>query len=600
MTTNSSPASAKPKNLAVLSNLFPFILPYKLFAIGAGLALIITAGITLALGQGVRLVIDRGFVERSLENLNQTSLIVMGLIVLLAIGTFTRFYLVTLLGERVSADIRKAVFNHVITLHPHYFETNRSGEIMSRLTTDTTLLQNIIGSSISLALRNALMLIGGVVMMVITNLKLSSIVLLGVPAILLPIILFGRRVRRLSRLSQDSLADVGSHAGEVIQHIKTVQSYTEESAERTSFSADVERAYDIAKRRVRQRSFLIMVVMILSFCSIAGMFWAGGVDFLNQTITAGELAAFAFYAIMVAGSVGTLSEVWGEVQRAAGATERLIELLSEKPLIADPDNPIETIQNLPASMSFNDVTFCYPSRPNDPALKNISLTIEEGKSLALVGPSGAGKSTLFELLLRFYDPQQGSILFGGQAGHSIKQFRLQDLRDQIAVVPQQPAMFTADVMYNIRYGNKDASDEAVVAAAKAAYAHEFIESLPDGYQSHLGEQGVRLSGGQKQRLAIARAILNDPRILLLDEATSALDSDSEQKVQLALDELMRNRTTVIIAHRLSTIKNVDRIAVLEHGELVATGKHDSLFEESSLYRRLYQLQFKQSEADKTD
>lgn len=588
---------ARTKKLSVLGKLLPFISPYKKQAIAAAFALIGTASITLSLGQGIRHLIDEGFVQRSLENINQTSVVVMGLILLLALGTFIRFYLVSWIGERVSADIRKAVFNHIIDLHPNYFETNRSGEIMSRLTTDTTLLQNIIGSSASLALRNALMLIGGIIMMLVTNLKLSSIVLLGVPVILLPIILFGRRVRKLSRLSQDSLADVGSHAGEIIQYIKTVQSYTQEPNERVAFGNDVERAFTIARRRIKQRALLIMVVLVLVFCSIAGMFWVGGVDFLNQTISAGELAAFAFYAIMVAMAVGTLSEVFGELQRAAGATERLVELLAEQSLIVDPATPLGNVDQLPAAMALQNLTFCYPSRPNSPALKRVTLPIEEGKSLALVGPSGAGKSTVFELLLRFYDPQAGAIELGGQ---DIRNFRLKDLRSQMALVPQQPALFTADVTYNIRYGKPEASDADVVAAAKAAFAHDFIEQLPDGYQSHLGEHGVRLSGGQRQRIAIARAILNDPRILLLDEATSALDSESEQKVQLALDKLMRNRTTVIIAHRLSTIKHADCIAVLDQGELVAMGKHDDLIETSDLYQRLYQLQFKPENRTETE
>lgn len=584
-----SSTPAKSKNLAVLTRLLPFIAPYKVYALGAAVALIVTAGVTLALGQGVRQLIDRGFVERSFENLNQTSLIVISLIFLLAVGTFTRFYLVSWIGERVSADIRKAVFNHLITLHPNYFETNRSGEIMSRLTTDTTLLQNIIGSSASMALRNALLLCGGVTMMLITNLKLSSIVLFGVPIVLLPIILFGRRVRRLSRQSQDSLADVGTRAGEIIQYIKTVQSYTQESSERRAFANEVERAFSIARRRVTQRALLIMVVMLLVFCSIAGMFWVGGQDYLSETISAGELAAFAFYAIIVASAVGTLSEVFGELQRAAGATERLIELLSEQSLIVDPEQALEGVDQLPATMALDNITFAYPSRPNKPALSDISLPIEEGKSLALVGPSGAGKSTVFELLLRFYDPQAGQVLF---ASHNIRRLRLRDLRAQIALVPQQPTLFTADVAFNIRYGNQDANDDEVIAAAKAAYAHEFIQHLPQGYQSHLGEQGVRLSGGQRQRIAIARAILNNPRILLLDEATSALDSESEQQVQMALDTLMRDRTTIIIAHRLSTIKNVDKIAVLEEGKLVAHGRHEELLQSSPLYQRLYELQFK--------
>ncbi len=581
--------SGKPKKLSSLKKLFPFILPYKRQALGAGTALVFTAAITLTLGQGVKQLIDQGFVAGSLANLNKITLVMIGLIVLMSAGTFVRFYLVSWIGERVTADIRKAVFDHIVALHPHYFETNRSGEIMSRLTTDTTLLQNIIGSTASMALRSALTTFGGMVMLVITNLKLSLIVIGGVPLVVLPIVLFGRRVRKLSRQSQDSVADVGSHAGETIQHIKTVQSYTREDTERQAFGADVERAFEIARRRITQRAFLMLTAILLAYASIAGMLWVGGSDVLQGSMTAGELGAFVFYAIIVAAGVGTLSEVFGELQRAAGATERLMELLAVQSHIVEPENPLGGITQLPATMALHNLTFHYPSRPDTAALQSINLHIDEGKSLALVGPSGAGKSTVFELLLRFYDPQSGEVLFGGE---DIRHFHLRDLRSEIALVPQQPALFTGDVAYNIRYGRLDASDEEVVAAAKAAYAHEFIDRLPQKYHSHLGEKGVRLSGGQRQRIAIARAILNNPRLLLLDEATSALDSESEQKVQLALEELMHNRTTVIIAHRLSTIQHADRIAVMDHGRVVETGTHDELLRSSPLYQRLYQLQFR--------
>ncbi|MFV8819658.1 ABC transporter transmembrane domain-containing protein [Haliea sp. E17] len=586
-------ASGKPRKLSSLKKLMPFILPYRRQATGAAAALVFTAAITLTLGQGVKALIDQGFVAGSMGNLNRITLVMIGLIILMSAGTFIRFYLVSWIGERVTADLRKAVFDHIVALHPDYFETNRSGEIMSRLTTDTTLLQNIIGSTASMALRSTLTTIGGLAMLVITNLKLSLIVITCVPLIVLPVILFGRRVRKLSRQSQDSVADVGSHAGETIQHIKTVQSYTREDAERQAFAADVERAFHIARRRIRQRALLMLTAILLVYASITGMLWVGGSDVLQGTMTAGELGAFVFYAIIVAAGVGTLSEVFGELQRAGGATERLMELLAVQSHIAEPAQPIADVASLPATMALQNLTFHYPSRPDTAALHAINLHIEEGKSLALVGPSGAGKSTVFELLLRFYDPQEGAILFGGR---DIRQFRLRDLRSAIALVPQQPALFTADVAYNIRYGRLDASDEEVIAAARAAYAHEFIERLPQQYQSHLGEKGVRLSGGQRQRIAIARAILNNPRLLLLDEATSALDSESEQKVQLALAELMHNRTTVIIAHRLSTIQHADRIAVLDHGRVVATGTHEELLQSSELYQRLYQLQFREVEA----
>ncbi len=584
--------SGKPRKLSALTKLIPFLAPYKRQALGAGAALVFTAAITLTLGQGVKMLIDEGFVAGSTGDLNRITVLMLGLIVLMSVGTFIRFYLVSWIGERVTADLRKAVFDHIVELHPDYFETNRSGEIMSRLTTDTTLLQNIIGSTASMALRSTLTTIGGMLMLVITNLKLSLFVLGGVPLVVLPVILFGRRVRKLSRQSQDSVADVGSHAGETIQHIKTVQSYTREDTERAAFGADVERAFAIARRRIRQRALLMLTAILLAYASITLMLWVGGSDVLRGSMSAGELGAFVFYAIIVAAGVGTLSEVFGELQRAGGATERLMELLAERSHIAQPDNPVEGIQALPATMALQGLTFNYPTRPDTPALQSVNLHIEEGRSLALVGPSGAGKSTVFELLLRFYDPQQGAVLFGG---HDIREFRLHDLRSQIALVPQQPALFTGDVAYNIRYGRIDASDEEVIAAAKAAYAHEFIERLPQQYASHLGEKGVRLSGGQRQRIAIARAILNNPRLLLLDEATSALDSESEQKVQLALEQLMHGRTTVIIAHRLSTIQHADRIAVLDHGQVVATGSHEELLRSSALYQRLYSLQFRETE-----
>lgn len=563
--------------------------PYRLQTAGAAVALVFTALVTLSLGQGVRYLIDQGFVAESHAALNRSVAVIIVLIALMAIGTFLRFYAVSWLGERVSADLRKAVFNHIVTLHPSYFETNRSGEITSRLTTDTTLLQNIIGSSASMALRSLLMLVGGTIMLLATNLKLSAIVMICVPVVLLPIIIFGRRVRHLARASQDSIAHVGSQAGEVIQHIKTVQSYTREDMERQSFSGDVERAFDVARRRIRQRAFLIAAVILLVFSAITGMLWVGGSDVLSGQMTGGELGAFVFYAVVVAMAVATISEVFGELQRAAGATERLMELLREESAIATPEQA--SAAPATASISFETVTFCYPSRPGIPALRGIDLQVAEGKSLALVGPSGAGKSTMFELLERFYDPDSGRICIGGI---DIRALSPADLRAQIALVPQQPALFTGDVKYNIRYGNPEASDEEVIAAAKAAFAHDFITALPEQYDAQLGEQGVRLSGGQRQRIAIARAILKNPRILLLDEATSALDSESERHVQLAIEQLMQDRTTLIIAHRLSTVQHADRIAVLENGRIVAIGSHSELLSDSPLYQRLHSLQFQDS------
>ncbi|MGV2988184.1 ABC transporter ATP-binding protein/permease [Vibrio sp. E150_011] len=579
----------KSKNLGILFELMAFVRPYKWKVVTALVALILTASLTLSVGHGIRLLIDEGFSQQSLQDLGSAITFILVVTVLISIGTFFRFYLVSSVGERVSADIRLAVFNHVITLHPSYFETNGSGDIMSRITTDTTLLQSIIGSSFSMAMRSALMCIGAIIMLFATNIKLTLIVLASVPFILIPILMYGRRVRALSRQSQDSMADVGSYAGEAIEHIKTVQSYSHEAQERDSFAKEVEKAYEIGRQRVKQRAILISGVIVIVFSAISGMLWVGGSDVINGTMSAGDLGAFVFYAIMVASSLATISEVLGELQRAAGATERLIEILQvESHIVAPPQQAIST-QGLSAEVQFDEVTFHYPSRPDQAATQHLSLTAQEGKVLALVGPSGAGKTTLFELLQRFYDPQSGKVTLGGV---DIRQFDPHELRKQMALVPQQPALFSNDVFHNIRYGNPQASDEQVIDAAKKAHAHEFIMKLPEGYQSFLGERGVRLSGGQRQRIAIARAILKDPNILLLDEATSALDSESEHHVQQALEELMRGRTTIIIAHRLSTIQHADNIAVLEHGKLIDVGDHTSLLKSCDLYQRLVELQFK--------
>lgn len=580
----------------MMAALWQFMRPYKKTLFGAAVALVFTAGVTLAIGQGVRLLVDKGLTGDSSAALGQAVLVLMVLAVLMAVGTYARHYLVSWMGERVVADLRKAVFDHIVTLHPSYFETNRSGEIMSRLTTDTTLLQHIIGTSFSMALRSGLMFVGALVLLLFTNLKLSLMVLVGVPLVLLPIVLYGRRVRKLSKASQDSIADVGSYAGEIIQHIKTVQSYTREQHEQQAFSAEVETAFDVAKQRVRQRSLLIAVVILLMFGAVSALLWVGGNDMIAGRMSSGDLAAFVFYAIMMGSAVATISEVYGELQRATGATERLVDLLNVKAEIpasstsADSERPAIEAE---AEVVFDGVAFSYPSRLDRPAIDGLDLTVAAGKSLALVGPSGAGKSTLLELLQRFYDPSGGRITLDGV---DIREMDTGTLRRQIAVVPQQPALFTADVWYNIRYGKPDATDAEVIAAAKAAHAHEFIEQLPDGYNSHLGEQGTRLSGGQKQRIAIARAILKDPKILLLDEATSALDAESEYHVQQALEALMKNRTTIIIAHRLATILHADSIAVLDRGQLVAQGTHGELIAASPLYKRLAELQFQDVEA----
>jgi ATP-binding cassette subfamily B protein len=580
-----------------LGSLLPvlgYLLPYKIRLAGASLALLFTAGATLAMGRGLQVLIDKGFGGGNSADLSAAITLLVMIAAAIAAGTFARFYLVSWLGERVSADLRMAVFNNIVRLHPGYFESNRSGEIMSRLTTDTTLLQTIIGSSFSMALRSLLTTSGALVMMVVTNLELSMFIAIGVPLVLLPILVFGRRVRRLSNKSQDSIASVGSYAGEVIQHIRVVQSYTRESYESKAFAGEVERAFAIARRRIWQRSLLICGAILMLFVGMAAMMWSGGQDVISGRMSGGELGAFIFYAIMVGAGVTTISEVWGELQRAAGAAERLLELVNTDSLILDPGElSLPSASGRPQLMLEN-ITFSYPTRPELAALQEFTLPIKAGHSLALVGPSGAGKSTVFELIQRFYDPQQGRVTLDGR---DIRELGLQQLREQLALVPQQPALFTGDVRYNIAYGRMDASEEDIIAAAQAAHAHEFITRLPEGYNSHLGEQGVRLSGGQRQRIALARAILNDPQILLLDEATSALDTESEYHVQQALEEMMKNRTTVIIAHRLSTILHADNIAVMDQGRLVAMGTHEELLESSELYARLARLQFREPDQD---
>lgn len=581
--------ASSTKKLGILFELGGFIRPYLGTIVAAAIALIFTAAVMLSVGQGVRMLIDEGFAQQSLEQLRQAIFFILIITLLIAAGTYARFYLVSWLGERVSADIRLAVFNHVITLHPSYFETHGSGDIMSRITTDTTLLQSIIGSSFSMALRSLLMFIGALLMLFATNIKLTMIVMIAVPFILVPILLYGRRVRALSRKSQDSMADVGSYAGEAIENIKTVQSYTREPEERAAFLAEVERSFGIGRRRVKQRATLIASVIVIVFGAITGMLWVGGSDVIAGNMSGGELGAFVFYAIMVASSLATISEVFGELQRAAGATERLIEILQvESHIVAPVDNP-QPVANLTAEIEFNHVSFHYPSRPNQAATDQLSLKVEAGKVLALVGPSGAGKTTLFELLQRFYDPQSGAITLGGT---DLRLLDPKELRQTMALVPQQPALFSSDVMHNIRYGKPDATDVEVIEAAQKAHAHDFILKLPEGYRSHLGERGVRLSGGQRQRIAIARAILKNPRILLLDEATSALDSESEHHVQKALEALMQGRTTLIIAHRLSTIQHADKIAVFDQGKLIDVGDHLTLMQSCGLYQRLVELQFK--------
>lgn len=575
------------KNISVLNEVLGFVRPYRARVLAATVALICTAMITLSMGQGLRMLVDQGFVQGG-QQLNQALMVVMGLAVLLAIGTYARFYLVSWIGERISADLRRAVFTHVIELHPGFFETNQSGEIQSRITTDTTLLQTVIGSSVSMALRNMLMFVGGLVWMFITNPKLTTIVLLSVPLVVMPIMIFGRRVRGLSRSSQDRVATVGGFVGEAIKNIKTLQAFNRQQCDRELFTEHVEAAFDVALKRIRYRAWLTTAVIILVFGAIASMLWVGGHDVISGRISAGELVAFVFYAVMVAGSVGAISEVYGDLQRAAGATERLVELLHSRNLIQPPSKPRSLPSDVTGKVEFRQVSFAYPSRPQSLAINSLNLSVAAGSSVALVGSSGAGKSTLVDLILRFYDVQQGTILFDGV---DIRQLDLTQLRSHIAIVPQQPVLFSGTIMDNIRYALPSASEEQVVAAAKAAYADEFIDQLPDKYDSFVGESGVRLSGGQRQRIAIARAILKDPKLLLLDEATSALDAESEYKVQQALQRLMQRCTSIVIAHRLATVVNADTIAVLDQGKLVATGSHQQLLHSTPLYARWAHLQF---------
>ncbi len=574
--------------LRMLARVWRFVQPYRRQVVFAGIALVFAAGAVLTIGQGLKFVIDRGFASGSGPELDRTLAFMLGVIVVMAFATYARFYFVSWIGERVTADLRRAVFDHLLRLPPGYFEVMRTGEVISRLTNDTTMLETVIGSSASMAIRNALLMTGGLVMLALTSAKLTLLVLVGVPVVLVPIIFFGRRVRKLSRSTQDRVGEVGAYVDEALHEIRTVQAYGHEAEDRRQFGTRVEQAFGTALQRIRQRSMLVAAVILLVFGSVGVILWIGGHDVVAGRITAGQLSAFVFYAVVVAGAAGTISEVMGDLQRAAGATERLFELLAIEPAIRAPAHPVPLPTPSRGIVSLADVTFNYPSRPDTAALHGFSLDVAAGEKVALVGPSGAGKTTVFQLLLRFYDPQSGTVSVDGIDARLVDP---EALRTRMALVPQDPVIFAASVAENVRYGRPGATDDEVRAACDAAYATEFIDRLPDRYDSFLGERGVRLSGGQRQRLAIARAILADRPILLLDEATSALDAESERMVQLALERLMTGRTVIIIAHRLATIRHSDRIAVIDGGRLIATGTHDALTQTNPLYARLAALQF---------
>ena len=574
--------------LKTVARVARFLTPYRREIVFAAIGLVTAATAVLAVGQGLKFVVDRGFAASDAGELDRMLALMLGVIIVMAGATYMRFYHVSWLGERVTADLRRRVFDHLLDLPPAFFEATRTGEVISRLINDTTMLETVIGSSASLAIRNSLLMIGGLVMLALTSLKLTLLVLAGVPLVVAPIILFGRRVRKLARATQDRVGDVGAFLDESLHEIRTVQGYGHEARDRQDFAARVEAAFGTAVHRIRQRALLVAAVIVLVFGAVGVILWIGGHDVVAGRLSPGELSAFVFYAVLVAGAVGSISEVIGDLQRAAGATERLFELLGVESSIRAPAQPVPMPAHGRGTVTFDSVTFHYPSRPDTPALADFSIDVRASEKVALVGPSGAGKTTVFQLLLRFYDPQAGIVRIDGI---DLLRADPRDVRRQLALVPQDPVIFASTVLENVRYGRPEASDAEVKAACDAAYATEFIERLPDGFNGLLGERGVRLSGGQRQRLAIARAILADRPILLLDEATSALDAESERIVQRALERLMAGRTVLMIAHRLATVRHADRIAVMERGRIIAVGTHDALVRENPLYARLAALQF---------
>ena len=577
----------KSKRVSALAELWPFLRPYKAMLVAALLALILTATISLILPVAVRRVVD-GFGASNGEILDSYFLGALAIAGLLALGTGLRAYLVTRLGERVVADIRKAVFARMIAMSPAFFENIMTGEVLSRITTDTTLILSVIGSSVSVALRNVLIFAGGLALMLITSAKLTMLVLLIVPAVIVPIITLGRRLRVLSRENQDWIAASSGSASESLLSVQTVQAFSQEDNTRQEFARVTENSFESAKKRIGTRAVMTVIVIALIFSGVVGVLWIGARDVRAGDMSVGELVQFLIYAIMVAGSVAALSEIWGELQRAAGATERLVELLNADDEVADPASPAVLKRPVAGEIAFEHVSFNYPSRPDQAALRDVSFTVSPGETVALVGPSGAGKSTIIQLLERFYDPQSGRISIDGVG---LADLHRSDFRREIALVPQDPVIFAASARDNIGFGRPGATEDEIIAAARAAAAHDFLAALPQGYDTYVGERGLMLSGGQKQRIAIARAILRDAPILLLDEATSALDAESELEVQRAVEAMAAERTTLIVAHRLATVKKADRILVFDNGQIVAEGTHDTLVAQDGLYARLARLQF---------
>ncbi len=577
------------RDLRPLLRLLGFVRPYGWRVFGAVVALVVAAGAVLVFGQVFREVVDSGLQSGDPASLDRALLLFLGVVVVLGGAVLLRAYLLNWLGERVVADVRQSVFERVLGLEVGFFEATRTGEVISRLTSDTALLQVVVGSTLAVALRTTLLVSGGVLMLAVTSPKLTGLVLLGTPLVVVPLWLLGYRVRRLSRASQDRIADVGAYVDEVLHGIRTVQAFGHEAEDRRHYRDRVEAAFDTAVRRSLLGALMSGTAILFTFGAVGVVLWVGGQEVLAGRLSGGELSAFVFYAVLVASSVGTLSEVAGDLLRGAGASERLIELLEQKPAVSSPDSPKDMPRPAAGLIEIDNLGFAYPANPATRVLSGVTLRIAPGEKIALVGTSGAGKSTLFQLLLRFYDPQEGSIRFDGL---DLREVRLSDLRGRMSIVPQDPVIFGADAWENIRYGLAGVTDADVRRAAEAAHATEFLDRLPEGFATFLGERGVRLSGGQRQRIAIARAILRDPALLLLDEATSALDAQSEGYVQQALDTLMRGRTSIVIAHRLATVRKVDRIVVIDGGRIAAAGTHDALMSEGGLYARLAGLQFR--------